>query len=114
MYEEARKLYVAVDLPQPGDISVGSVATHDDGDGHHQAIILDITNSSAWALFFSSKPYGRVTRLATKEEISLAGFVYSKPTYLNLVMRHVIDFFSMGISFPEHRIEDLRREYLGI
>jgi len=114
-FDEARKKYKAVDLPQPGDVSVGSVATHDDGDGNHQAIILDLPNStSAWAVFFSSKPYGRVSRLATKDEIALAGFVSSKSTYLNLVMRPVIDFFSCGITFPEHRIEDLRKEYLGI
>ncbi|MCK9567616.1 hypothetical protein M0R72_01540 [Candidatus Pacearchaeota archaeon] len=113
-YDEARKREV-VELPQLGDVSVGSVATHDDGEGHHQAIILDLPNAtSAWAIFFSSKQYGRVTRVATKDEIALAGFVSSKTTYLNLVMRPVIDFFSCGITFPDHRITDLRREYLGI
>jgi hypothetical protein len=32
-------------LHNPGDVFVGSVATHDDGYGHHQSIILDLPNA---------------------------------------------------------------------
>jgi hypothetical protein len=95
------------------EVKVGSIATHEDACGRHQAIIIDINNTYAWALFFNSKPHVK-TRRATTEELALAGFVSKRPTYLNLVMRSVEEFVSCGIMFPQHRIQDFRKEYLHI
>jgi hypothetical protein len=121
--EEAKKLCqnflyesrVITELPQNGDVSIGDVATHEDGEGIHFAIVLDIyVQNVKWAdvLFFSSKNFGRRYRRATKEEIALAGFVETKPTFLCFVSRPVDDFYPRGIKFPEHRVEDLRNEFL--
>jgi hypothetical protein len=101
------------DLPSPGDVQVGDVVVHQDHEGHHFAVILDIPDEvSAWAVFFSGKVYGKVSRRATKDELALAGFVHTKTTYLNLVYRHILDFHKHGVSFPEHRVLKLRKEFL--
>lgn len=97
--------------PQTEQVSVGSVATHEDGGRIHWTIVLDLPNDThAWVLFFSSTPHGRCSRQATKDELALAGFVSTRPTYLNLVYRPVEDFHARG-SFPEHRIEALKKEF---
>jgi len=102
------------ELPGPGEIQIGDVAIHGDSEGSHYAIILDFPdNVFVWALFFSSKPYGDRFRVATNDEMALAGFAPSRTTYLNLVLRSATSFYSSGIYFPEHRIKDLRQEYLG-
>jgi hypothetical protein len=101
------------ELPSPGDVQVGDVVIHNDHEGNHFAIILEIPDEvSAWALFLSSKVWGKVSRKATKDELALVGFVSTNGTYLNLAYRHILDFYRHGISFPEHRTQKLRQEFL--
>lgn len=96
----------------PGAIvSTGDVSVHNDGE-RHWAIVLDVQGDDCEALFFTSNPdWASYTRLATKDEVALAGFVASRPTYLAYVVRSRWDFFPRGIRFPEHRIETLRQEF---
>jgi hypothetical protein len=109
--EVIKNMEEEITTPQPGQVTVGSVATHEDGGRIHWTIVLDLPNDThAWVLFFSSTPHGRCSRQATKDELALAGFVSTRPTYLNLVYRPVEDFYVRG-SFPEHRVEALKKEF---
>lgn len=107
-----RARVVNLDPAGCGEVLVGSVVIHQDERGEHIAILLDMDNQYAIALFFSSIPYGMGSREATKEEMALAGFVYTKQTFLCLVHRQVNEFYPhQGLDFPAHRVQDLRKEF---
>jgi hypothetical protein len=98
------------------EIQSGSVVVHDDGsDGNtHHAIVLDVQpDGLAYILMFSSKEVGTKCRPITKDEIALAGFVSSKRTFISLKRRPIWELQHRGVEFPKHRIEDLKREFLG-
>ena len=96
-----------------GEVLVGSVVVHQDERGEHVAILLDLDDQYAMALFFSSVAYGIGSREATVEEMALAGFVYTKQTFLCLVHRQANEFYPhQGVEFPAHRIQTLRREFM--
>ena len=95
-----------------GEVLVGSVVIHQDDRGEHIALILDLDDQYTMALFFSSLAYGMRSRLATLEELALAGFVYTKQTFLCLVHRQTNEFYPhQGLEFPAHRIQELRMEF---
>ena len=96
----------------PDELRPGSVVTHEDSGGHHFAIILEIEGNRTELLFLSSKRFGRRCREATKDELALTGFVYSKKTYLCLVTRYASDLCSQRLNLPEHRTQDLIREFI--
>jgi hypothetical protein len=98
--------------PLDKPINSGSIVTHEDADGHHFAIVLEVEGNRAELLFLSSKRFGRRCREATKDELALTGFVYTKKTYLCLVTRSVSDLCSQGVNFPEHRVQDLIKEFI--
>lgn len=97
----------------PGEIvAIGDVALHNDGD-QHMAVILDVQGDECEALFFTSNPtWSERSRRASKDEIAMAGFIQSKPTYLAYVRRPHWDFSPMGRSFPTHWVAALRTEFL--
>lgn len=99
----------------PGSIvSSGDVSLHNDGD-RHWAVVLDVQGDECEALFFTSNPdWGTYTRRATKDEMALAGFINSRPTYLAYVVRSCWDFSPRGIRFSEDRIEALKQEFRPI
>jgi hypothetical protein len=92
----------------------GSVVTHEDEDNTHYAIVLDIYSSKyADILMFSSKELGYRVRPVTKEELALSGYVNSKRTFISLKRRPLWELHPRGIEFPSHRIEDLKKEFMG-
>jgi hypothetical protein len=100
----------------PGSIvASGDIAVHDDG-GQHWAVVLDVTNDECEALFFTSNPsWAERTRRATREELAMAGYVTTRPTYLAYVVRSSWDFIPVeGRNFPTHWIEALRQEFRPI
>lgn len=96
----------------PGTVVLsGDVSVHHDGD-QHWAIILDIRGDDCEALFFTSNPdWAERSRRATRDEIAMAGFITTRPTYLAYVMRPIWDFTPLGIRFSRHRIEALIQEF---
>ena len=99
--------------PELEELKPGSVVIHEDSGGHHFAIILKIKDSYADVLFLSSKGIGRQYRQATKDELALMGYVYSKKTYLCLVTRPVYELYSKKLDFPEYRVQDLIQEFIN-
>ncbi len=94
------------------EIVPGSVVIHKDETNNHFAIVLEIRHARAELLFLSSKEFGRRFRKATKDELALAGFVYTRPTNLCLVTRRINELYPRGLIFPEHRIKDLIKEFI--
>lgn len=91
----------------------GSVVTHDDCEGSHYAIVLDILSDNyANILMFSSKELGYRVRPLTKEELALSGFINSKKTYISLKRRPLWELYPQGLEFPIHRVEELKREFM--
>ena len=104
--------FIDVDPAGSGEVLVGSVVAHRDEGGEHIALILDLDAQYAIALFFGSYGYGMDSRLATVEEMALAGFVYTRETFLCLVHRQTNEFYPhQGLEFPAHRVQDLRKEF---
>lgn len=99
----------------PGEIVVsGDVSLHSD-ERQHMAVILEVSGDECEALFFTSNPnWASNSRRATRDEIALAGFVSSRPTYLAYVMRPTWDFSPTGVRFPAHRIESLKQEFRAV
>lgn len=92
----------------------GTVALHNDGD-QHIAVILDIQGDECEALFFTSRPdWAEKYRRATKDELALAGYVVTKVTYLAYCKRPRWDFQPLGPTFSEHRVRELKEEFLTI
>lgn len=92
-------------------VTSGDVSLHDDGI-QHWAVILDIVGDECEALFFtSSATWAERARRATKDELAMAGFISSRPTYLAYVVRPRWDFSPLGRTFPEHWIQALRQEF---
>lgn len=104
------------DAPVDLDFSAiveGSVVTHEDQANIHYAIVLVITlDKFADILMFSSKPLGYRCRAVTKEELALSGFISSKKTFLSLKRRPIWELRPRGLEFPNHRIEELKQEFL--
>lgn len=102
------------------EIVPGSVVIHKDAFASHFAIVLRIESIWAEVLFLSSKEFGRYYRRATKDELALAGFIYTKPTNLCLVTRNTNELYQRdinesypyGLKFPEHRVQDLIKEFI--
>jgi hypothetical protein len=96
----------------PGSVVSGDVALHTD-EGQHMAVILEVNGDNCEALFFtSSAGWSPRSRRATRDELAMAGFVSSRPTYLAHVSRPCWDFSPLGRSFPQHWVEALRQEFL--
>ncbi len=94
------------------EIVVGSIAIHQDESKNHIALVLDMDDQYTLALFFSSVAYGIRSREATTDELALAGFAYTKQTFLCLVHRLTNEFYHhQGLTFPDYRVQDLRREF---
>ncbi len=92
-------------------VAIGDVAMHDDGN-QHIAVILSVTEQECEAVFFTSNPvWAENSRRATREELALAGFVKSRPTYLAYVKRPTWDFHPLGRTFPTHRVATLLEEF---
>jgi hypothetical protein len=95
------------------NLAPGVIAIHNDEFGQHHAVILDIEGAECKALFFTSNSHwGLMSRRATKDELAMAGFVYSRPTYLAYVVRSIWDFHSTGLIFPKHWIQSLKQEFV--
>lgn len=101
------------EFPEPAVAKDGDVATHCDNDGHHKAIVLRVVGDKALSLFFTSNPrWGRrKKRLATSEELSLAGMRVISKTYLSPAIRPARDFVLAGFTFPSDRVEELYDEF---
>lgn len=90
----------------------GSVADHTDDVCAHRAIVIDIDNQLALALFISSNPHWNPhARLASKEELAIAGYHAKQASYLIPVIRSIKDFIFFGLSFPDYRLQELREEF---
>ncbi len=93
-------------------VSSGDVAIHDDGGGQHWAVVLDTEGDQCEALFFTSRPgWSLKSRRATTEELAMAGYVTTRPTYLAYVTVRVWDLEPLGRNFPNHWVESLRQEF---
>lgn len=92
-------------------VATGDVSLHDDGE-QHWAVVLDIQGDQCEALFFTSSPtWAEKSRRATRDELAMAGFITSKPTFLAYVVRSCWDFSPLGRTFPAHWIEALKQEF---
>lgn len=96
-------------------VSIGDVADHSDGGGAHRCIIIGMDEHNCEALFFTSKPNWSIkSRRASKEELAMANFVFSRTTYLAYVIRPKWDFEPSGLTFPLDWVQSLRREFQAI
>lgn len=96
------------------DIEPGTVANFSDGQRAHSGIILSLSpdKKDAWTLFLTSSPlWNRKARLATKDEIALCGFPYSKETFLAPVVRPVQDASASDVGYPDARVDELKLEF---
>lgn len=92
----------------------GSVVTHDDTEGSHYAIVLSIyPGNYADILMFSSKELGYRVRPITQEELALSGYINSKKTFISLKRRPIWELRPRGLEFPDHRVEELKREFMS-
>lgn len=96
----------------PAEPVDGAVCTHEDREGVHFAIVLKVQRRTCVVLFLTSKEWPG-SRLATTDELALAGFHASnrKATHLWRVERPKAEFRPRGPVFPEHRVVALRREF---
>jgi hypothetical protein len=93
------------------DVRPGDLAFHDDGK-RHMAVILRLKGDECGALFFTSSPdWAARSRRATSDELAMAGFVSTRPTYLAYVRRRRWDFLPTGQTFPVAWVEALSREF---
>lgn len=100
------------------ELKPGTVAVHSDLGFEHMSIILKIReNGRVPCLVFTSSPEwkrggkSRKHRLATTDEIALAGMVTTKTTYLTSSVKYLSEFEPTGVEFPMHRVHDLYREF---
>lgn len=90
----------------------GSVAIHGDEGGSHVAVVLGENGENCEALFFTSNPrWSERSRRATRDELAMAGYVQTKPTYLAFVIRPVGSFEPTGLTYPESWVSHLRQEF---
>lgn len=76
------------------------------------SIVLSVSSDVCEALFFTSNPnWAEYSRRATKEELAMAGFVYSKPTYLAYVKRPAWNFEATDLTYPLDWVLSLRKEF---
>jgi len=93
------------------DLIPGQVAIHYDGN-EHVAVILSMEGDQCEALFFTSNPsWAEVCRRATVDELAMAGYVSTKRTYLAYVIRPCWNFSPIEAIYPQHWVENLRREF---
>lgn len=93
------------------DVRPGDLTFHEDRK-RHMAVILTLKGDECGALFFTSNPeWAAKSRRATQDELTMAGFVSSRPTYLAYVRRRRWDFTPTGQTFPVAWIEALIREF---
>jgi len=92
----------------------GTIVKIEDGDKKHQALVLRVGVFDADVLIFSSRPkWAKKFRRATSDELSLAGFHTSKETFLCFANRSREFIYSTGITYPERRVFELEREFVG-
>ncbi len=92
-------------------VTSGDVSIHHDGE-QHWAVVLDVRGDECEALFFTSSPdWAEKTRRATRDELAMAGFISTRPTYLAYVVRSCWDFTPRGHRFPQHWVESLKQEF---
>jgi hypothetical protein len=87
-------------------LGVGSICTHNDGQGTHPALILSVSNKNAQALFLTSRPgWNQHARCATAAETSMFMGRGTKRSYLAPVTRPLSEFFChMGLlQYPDVR-----------
>jgi len=90
----------------------GSIADHSDNIRIHRSIILDIRDQLVLALFISSNPiWNSYSRMASDDELSIIGYHAKQTSYLVPVVRSIKDFSPSDLSFPDYRLEDLKREF---
>lgn len=93
-------------------LTEGSVARHHDSWGDHFVVALRLReNGDVACLFFTSN--ARIGRLATNEEIGLAGFVTKKTTYVRGLVKSAKDMFPTGIVWSKERVDALYKEFFG-
>jgi hypothetical protein len=100
--------------PAPPDrFAPGTVLRHYDGCSEHWAILLEVEGVQAHVLFLTSNPFwSERSRVALPEEVALTGFISKRTTYFALATRPLADFASLRLTYPQHRLEDLREEFL--
>ena len=99
-------------IPTTRALKPGSVANHMDDLCVHRSIVLDVDDQLVLALFMSSNPHWNSrSRLASKEELSIAGYRANRVSYLVPVIRSIKDFVAIGWEFPDYRLEELREEF---
>ncbi len=112
--EPAKAIEFVEEIKEPS-LQPGAVAIHFDRERSHHSIILDVGENKSKALFFtSSTKWGqnKTTRRATTDELALAGFPVRKVSYLSLVERDNADFQIRDWTFPEWRVEALKKEFI--
>jgi hypothetical protein len=95
----------------PAEVEPGRVAWHEDDRGSHLTIILDVRGNDCTAVFLTSNERW-ARRPATSDELALVGFAASRRTYLAPVTRKKWEFAPKHVALPQHRLEQLRAEFL--
>jgi hypothetical protein len=99
--------------PTPVPITAGTILVHNDPQGTHHAVILDIQGEDAHALFLTSKARWRDTkpRLATDSECHLFGLVPKETTYIAPVVRPLREFYAVKGQLPPECLHELQEEF---
>lgn len=95
----------------PSWFKPGDVVMHYDGSSHI-GILLKEKRPGFWLTIFFTSNSSWGIRLATKEEVALAGFYGGKRTYIALAgIKPDTEFSKLGYSFPKYRVMDMIKEF---
>lgn len=89
----------------------GRVGHHSDGDKVHTLIALSVEEDDVVCLLLTSNPlWNPYTRRLSKEEAVFVGWPRGN-TFLAPVYRSLSEVFWTDRYFPDHRVDDLRKEF---
>jgi len=90
----------------------GSICTHNDGEGHHMALIVSVVGDMAHALFLtSSSRWNRYARLAQDSEATTLGQRGQKRSFLAPVVRPLSEFYRCTAVLEYPNMEAYRAEF---
>jgi len=93
-------------------IKAGSICTHNDGQRHHMAAIVDVVGNMAYALFLTSlKNWNYYARKATSIESAVLGQRGPRESFLAPVVRPITEFYRHVGILPEDQTEVFKREF---
>ena len=101
-------------MARPKIILPGEIVSLADREGNHVGLVINIDKDFCELLLCTTNPnWNPFSRKLSNDERIYFGniFIRSKTTYFAPVKRRTADVYSLGVSFPDHRVEGLKEEF---